>query len=114
MQQFRHSNMANYAKWRLSIANYAVAAVAIEFNGVITRVKHDFADTTASGLSFQCVKEATAIAAATRVLVDRHVSYLGFARGGQMQSAAGQRVPGRVHQQEMKRRIILRIAFGAA
>jgi len=41
--------------------------------------------------------------------------YLNWAPpGGQMQSTAGQSFPGRVHQQKMKRRIILRITLAAA
>jgi hypothetical protein len=101
-------------KKRFGLTNDRKTVSNIEFRHVITRIKRDFADTTTSGLSFQRVEDTTAVAAATRVLVDRHVSYLGFARGGQMQSTAGQSFPGCVHQQEMKRRIILRIAFAAA
>ena len=89
--------MANHAEKRFGLTNDRITVSSIEFRHVITRIKHDLADTTTSGLSFQRVKDTTAVAAATRVLVDRHVSYLGFVRGGQMQSTAGQSLPSSVH-----------------
>jgi hypothetical protein len=43
--------MANHSKYCFSIANYGVAAFTVEFSGVITRPKHDFAVATASDLT---------------------------------------------------------------
>src|SRR5436190_10349732 len=51
---------------------------------------------------------------ATRVLVNRHKSYLALVEGVKVQASAGQRLPRRIKKEEMKRRIIHRIALTPA
>src|SRR6267378_196384 len=65
-------------------------------------------------LGLQSLENTTPVAATARILVNRHKSYLGFVRSVKMQTSARQRLPRRIKKEEMKRRIIHRIAFTPA
>ena len=65
-------------------------------------------------LGLQSLENASPVAATTRILVNRHKSYLDLLRGVTMQTSAGQWLPRRIKKEEMKRRIIHRIALTTA
>src|SRR5882724_4105200 len=65
-------------------------------------------------LGLQSLENANPVAATTRVLVNRHKSYLGLVRRVKMQTSAGQWLPRRIKKEKMNRRIIQGIALTPA
>ena len=78
--------MANRAEERFGLTNHRIIVLGIEFRYVVT----------ASNPS----RMRPPVAATTRVLVNRHKSYLGLVRGVKMQTSAGQWLPRRIKKEE--------------
>src|SRR5947207_1659073 len=62
-------------------------------------------------LGLQSLENATPVATIARILINGHKSYLGLVRCVKMQASARQRLPRRIKNEKMNRRIIDRIAL---
>src|SRR5436309_15491678 len=106
--------MSNHAKKRFGLTDDRITMPPIEFRYAVAGIQHNLPGAATCSLGFQASENATPIAAATLILINRHISYLGLIEGVEVQPSARQDLPRRIKEENMKRRIILGIAFAAA
>src|SRR5438045_2000570 len=107
--------MASHSKKRFGRINHRIIVLGIEFRYVVTGIRHGASECRDASPQPLIPRECDLpVAATTRILVNRHKSYLGLVRSVKMQTSAGQRLPRRIKKEEIKRRIIHRIALTLA
>ena len=94
--------------------NHRIIMLGIEFRYIVTGILYELLSAATRRLGLQSLENTTPIAMTTRIFVNRHKSYLDLARRVEMQTSAGQWLTRRIWKEEMKRRIIQRIALTTA